>query len=143
MTASFDTSLRFYLNGTRVVLDEIDPEATLLEYLRGIGLTGTKLYGYVAFLGKRKKISADLTHVGDVVREDAAPVRLSLASPTQPPNAYIMPVSMRAWPPLSALMASMSSPSRGLETSEAPTPPRSASPGETVANAASAPRALL
>ncbi|KAI0397162.1 xanthine dehydrogenase [Xylariaceae sp. FL0594] len=39
----YHDTLRFYLNGTRVVLDEIDPEATLLEYLRGIGLTGTKL----------------------------------------------------------------------------------------------------
>lgn len=44
MTTTFDDTLRFYLNGTRVVLDEIDPEVTLLEYLRGIGLTGTKLY---------------------------------------------------------------------------------------------------
>lgn len=44
LTADFDDTLRFYLNGTRVVLDEIDPEVTLLEYLRGIGLTGTKLY---------------------------------------------------------------------------------------------------
>ncbi|KAF3765499.1 hypothetical protein M406DRAFT_105851 [Cryphonectria parasitica EP155] len=43
LTAAFDDTLRFYLNGTRVVLDEIDPEVTLLEYLRGIGLTGTKL----------------------------------------------------------------------------------------------------
>lgn len=43
LTANFDDTLRFYLNGTRVVLDEIDPEVTLLEYLRGIGLTGTKL----------------------------------------------------------------------------------------------------
>lgn len=43
LTTSFDDTLRFYLNGTRVVLDEIDPEITLLEYLRGIGLTGTKL----------------------------------------------------------------------------------------------------
>ncbi|KAK4166188.1 molybdopterin binding aldehyde oxidase/xanthine dehydrogenase [Cladorrhinum sp. PSN259] len=43
LTTSFDDTLRFYLNGTRVVLDEIDPEVTLLEYLRGIGLTGTKL----------------------------------------------------------------------------------------------------
>lgn len=43
-TTTFDDTLRFYLNGTRVVLDEIDPEVTLLEYLRGIGLTGTKLY---------------------------------------------------------------------------------------------------
>lgn len=39
----YDDTLRFYLNGTRVVLDEVDPEVTLLEYLRGIGLTGTKL----------------------------------------------------------------------------------------------------
>jgi len=43
LTITFDGALRFFLNGTRVVLDEIDPEATLLEYLRGIGLTGTKL----------------------------------------------------------------------------------------------------
>ncbi|KKA27007.1 hypothetical protein TD95_000513 [Thielaviopsis punctulata] len=39
----FDDTLRFYLNGTRVVLEDVDPELTLLEYLRGIGLTGTKL----------------------------------------------------------------------------------------------------
>lgn len=39
-----DLGLRFYLNGTKVVLNEdLDPEVTLLEYLRGIGLTGTKL----------------------------------------------------------------------------------------------------
>jgi xanthine dehydrogenase/oxidase len=44
LTTSFDDTLRFYLNGTRVVLDDIDPEITLLEYLRGIGLTGTKLF---------------------------------------------------------------------------------------------------
>ncbi len=43
LTADYEDSLRFYLNGTRVVLDSIDPEITLLEYLRGIGLTGTKL----------------------------------------------------------------------------------------------------
>lgn len=43
LTSKFDDTLRFYLNGTRVVLDEIDPEITVLEYLRGIGLTGTKL----------------------------------------------------------------------------------------------------
>ena len=40
---TYHDTLRFFLNGTRVVLDEIDPEVTLLEYLRGIGLTGTKL----------------------------------------------------------------------------------------------------
>lgn len=43
VTTTYDDTLRFYLNGTRVVLDDIDPEITLLEYLRGIGLTGTKL----------------------------------------------------------------------------------------------------
>ncbi|KAJ2907096.1 putative xanthine dehydrogenase protein [Zalerion maritima] len=43
LTTTFGDTLRFYLNGTRVVLDDIDPEVTLLEYLRGIGLTGTKL----------------------------------------------------------------------------------------------------
>lgn len=43
ITESFDDTLRFYLNGTRVTLENIDPEVTVLEYLRGIGLTGTKL----------------------------------------------------------------------------------------------------
>lgn len=43
VTAEYCDKLRFYLNGTRVVLDDADPEVTLLEYLRGIGLTGTKL----------------------------------------------------------------------------------------------------
>ena len=43
VTRSYDDTLKFYLNGTKVVLDTADPEITLLEYLRGIGLTGTKL----------------------------------------------------------------------------------------------------
>ncbi|TID12881.1 xanthine dehydrogenase [Venturia nashicola] len=43
ITGDYDDTLRFYLNGTKVVLDTADPEVTLLEYLRGIGLTGTKL----------------------------------------------------------------------------------------------------
>lgn len=43
ITTDYDDTLRFYLNGTKVVLEDIDPEITLLEYLRGIGLTGTKL----------------------------------------------------------------------------------------------------
>lgn len=43
VTTTYDDTLRFYLNGTRVVVDDIDPEVTLLEYLRGVGLTGTKL----------------------------------------------------------------------------------------------------
>jgi xanthine dehydrogenase/oxidase len=43
LTQEYDTELRFYLNGTKIVLESPDPEVTLLEYLRGIGLTGTKL----------------------------------------------------------------------------------------------------
>ena len=43
VTDTWDDAICFYLNGTKVVLDSIDPEVTLLEYLRGIGLTGTKL----------------------------------------------------------------------------------------------------
>lgn len=43
VTHDWDDTIRFYLNGTKVTLDEADPEVTLLEYLRGIGLTGTKL----------------------------------------------------------------------------------------------------
>ena len=43
VTEQYDDTIRFYLNGTKVVLDTADPEVTLLEYLRGIGLTGTKL----------------------------------------------------------------------------------------------------
>lgn len=43
LTAEYDDRLTFFLNGTRVVLEDVDPEITLLEYLRGIGLTGTKL----------------------------------------------------------------------------------------------------
>ena len=45
VTEPYEDTLLFYLNGTRVKIDSssIDPEVTLLEYLRGIGLTGTKL----------------------------------------------------------------------------------------------------
>jgi xanthine dehydrogenase/oxidase len=43
LTRDYDDTIRFYLNGTKVELDTADPEITLLEYIRGIGLTGTKL----------------------------------------------------------------------------------------------------
>jgi xanthine dehydrogenase/oxidase len=43
VVSDWDNTLLFYLNGTKVELESIDPEVTLLEYLRGIGLTGTKL----------------------------------------------------------------------------------------------------
>lgn len=43
LTEKWDDTIRFYLNGTKVAVDTVNPELTLLEYLRGIGLTGTKL----------------------------------------------------------------------------------------------------
>jgi xanthine dehydrogenase/oxidase len=43
LVSDWDDTLRFYLNGTKVTLENADPEVTLLEYLRGVGLTGTKL----------------------------------------------------------------------------------------------------
>lgn len=43
LTEDWDDTLRFYVNGTKVTVDTVNPEVTLLEYLRGIGLTGTKL----------------------------------------------------------------------------------------------------
>lgn len=43
LTENWDDTIRFYLNGTKVAVDTVNPEVTLLEYLRGIGLTGTKL----------------------------------------------------------------------------------------------------
>lgn len=43
LTEDWDDTIRFYLNGTKVAVDTVNPEVTLLEYLRGIGLTGTKL----------------------------------------------------------------------------------------------------
>ncbi len=43
VTTSYDNVLCFYVNGTKVTLESVDPETPLLAYLRGIGLTGTKL----------------------------------------------------------------------------------------------------
>ena len=43
ITAGWKETMTFWVNGSRINLDEPDPEVTLLEYLRGIGLTGTKL----------------------------------------------------------------------------------------------------
>ncbi|RIB14474.1 xanthine dehydrogenase [Gigaspora rosea] len=40
---TFENKLRFYLNGTSVKIDNPDPDTTLLNYIRSIGLTGTKL----------------------------------------------------------------------------------------------------
>src|SRR5271156_2613355 len=43
ITAGWKDTMTFWVNGSRINLDQPDPEVTLLEYLRGIGLTGTKL----------------------------------------------------------------------------------------------------
>jgi len=43
ITAGWTDELTFWVNGTKIHLEQADPECTLLEYLRGIGLTGTKL----------------------------------------------------------------------------------------------------
>ncbi|CAG8500087.1 2263_t:CDS:10 [Ambispora leptoticha] len=40
---NFSNKLEFYLNGTCVELENPDPDTTLLQYIRSIGLTGTKL----------------------------------------------------------------------------------------------------
>lgn len=42
----FTTTLTFFLNGQKVEIpsdDTLDPEITVLEYLRAVGLTGCKL----------------------------------------------------------------------------------------------------
>jgi len=43
ITAGWTDEFTFWVNGTKIHLEQADPECTLLEYLRGIGLTGTKL----------------------------------------------------------------------------------------------------
>ncbi|CAG8771433.1 14429_t:CDS:10, partial [Gigaspora margarita] len=40
---TFGNKLRFFLNGTSVEIDNPDPDTTLLNYVRSVGLTGTKL----------------------------------------------------------------------------------------------------
>jgi xanthine dehydrogenase/oxidase len=39
----FSNKLHFYLNGTEIILQNPDPDTTLLQYVRSIGLTGSKL----------------------------------------------------------------------------------------------------
>ncbi|KAF9300345.1 hypothetical protein BGZ74_008003 [Mortierella antarctica] len=41
--SSFSNKLHFYLNGTEIILNNPDPDTTLLQYVRSIGLTGSKL----------------------------------------------------------------------------------------------------
>lgn len=144
LTTAFDDTIRFYLNGTRVVLDEIDPEVTLLEYLRGIGLTGTKLFvcGHI----RHPFPPYVLTQMTDPLpvaaqKEAAAPAPSSSPSSTPPPSASTTPALMPASPRWLASTASMSSPSRASGMSSPRTPPRSASQRAMAPSAASAPLA--
>ncbi|KAF9980868.1 hypothetical protein BGZ65_004578, partial [Modicella reniformis] len=41
--SGFTNKLHFFLNGTEIILDNPDPDTTLLQYVRSIGLTGSKL----------------------------------------------------------------------------------------------------
>lgn len=43
VTSSYSSTLKFYLNGRPISLPRADPTLTLLEYVRSLGLTGTKL----------------------------------------------------------------------------------------------------
>jgi xanthine dehydrogenase/oxidase len=43
LTAGWSDTFTFWVNGAKIHLEQPDPECTLLEYLRSIGLTGTKL----------------------------------------------------------------------------------------------------
>jgi hypothetical protein len=41
--SAFSNKLHFYLNGTEVTIENPDPDTTVLQYVRSVGLTGTKL----------------------------------------------------------------------------------------------------
>ena len=43
LRSTCSASIEVWINGSKHTIDQPDPEMTLLEYLRGVGLTGTKL----------------------------------------------------------------------------------------------------
>lgn len=96
--ASFRSStLVFSLNSTKIVLDNPDPEVTLLEFIRAQGFTGTKLgcnegelrstpeYGIK--VGRAMLIRS--FGLGQAVVE---PAQLSSASSNPPPSPPLLPL---------------------------------------------------
>lgn len=133
-----DSGLRFYLNGTRVILDEeLDPEVTLLEYLRGIGLTGTKLGCAEGGCGACTVVCSSIASPKNIVLA----FNRSFPSTIPLPRRSTMLLSTPAWLHSSAWTASMSSLSKASVTPKTHIRPRNVLQRAAVVNVASAPLA--